>query len=132
MESSDDLFTRAELCAHELGEKAGRNHANWIEQDLFGGRFTGNQAEAARAVLKAIDDCDNGLYDGLPNLSGEYADGPTPTSILKDIFYCMDLDSEDQESELEDMLDDLCEQWECGVRSGFETELHRLATLAAE
>ena len=131
MESLDDLFNRAETCAFDLGEKAGRNYANWVEQDLFGGRYTGDQKEAARAVLKAIEDCDDGLYDGLPNLSGEYADGPTPTSILKDIFYCMDLDSEELEEGLEEMLDDLCEQWECGVRSGFEMELHRLATNAA-
>lgn len=131
MESLDDLFNRAEVCATELGEKAGRNYANWIEQDLFGGRYTGNQREAARAVLKALEDCDDGLYDGLPNLSGEYADGPTPQSVLKDIIYCMDLDSEEQEEELEEMLDDLCEHWEAGVRSGFEMELHRLATNAA-
>jgi hypothetical protein len=131
MESLDDLFNRAETCAFDLGEKAGRNHANWVEQDTFGGRCTGDQAEAARAVLKAIEDCDDGLYDGLPNLSGEWADSPTPRSILEDVFHYMNVTSEYEQTQLEDILDDLCEQWECGVRSGFESELHRLATNAS-
>lgn len=131
MESLDDLLSRAEVCAFDLGEKYGKAHANWIEQDLFGGRCTGNQAEAARAVLKAIDDCDDRLYDGLPNLSGEWANSPTPQSVLADVMYYMRLKDDERKSELEDILDDLCEQWECGVRSGFESELHRLATNAS-
>lgn len=131
MESLDDLLSRAEVCAFDLGEKAGRQHANWIEQDLFGGRYTGNQEEAARAVLKAIEDGDDRLYDGLPNLSGEWADSPTPRSILEDVFHYMNVTSEYEQTQLEDILDDLCEQWECGVRSGFESELHRLATNAS-
>lgn len=129
MAFSDDLFDLAEVCAFDLGEKAGRNYANWVEQDLFGGRYTGDQKEAARAVLKDLEE--GYWHDGLPNLSGEYADGPTPQSVLKEVIYCMDLDSEEQEEELEEVLDDLCEQWEAGVRSGFEMELHRLATNAA-
>lgn len=130
MESEDDLFTRAEVCAFELGEKAGRNHSQWCSQDWFGGRYTGNQSDAARAILIALDECDDRLFDGLPNLSGQWADGPTPKSVLEDILYCLDLEDEEREAELEEMLDDLCENWEAGVHAGFTSELARLAQAA--
>lgn len=139
MESLDDLYNRADSIAYELGMKAGCNYANWAEQYLYGGRFTGDQKEAARAVLKALEDCDDAIYDGLPNLSGEDADGPTPRSLLEDVLYELDIEEdpeaggedEERKKEVEDILDDLCEQWEMGVRDGYIQELTRLATNAA-
>ena len=133
MINSDKLMVRALGFAHDLGIKAGAGHANWIEQDLFGGRYTGNQREAATKVLQALDDFDHCLFDGLPNLSGEWADGPTPQSVLADVLHALDIKPGTRKAEhIEEYLDDLCIEWEHGVQSGFECELHRLATEAAK
>lgn len=131
MESLDDLYNRADSIAYELGMKAGSNHAHWVEQDTFGGRYTGDQKEAARAVLKALEDCEDWLYERMPNLSGESVCDPTPRSLLEDVLYELDLEDDESKSNVEDILDDLCEQWEMGVRDGYAQELHRLATNAA-
>lgn len=139
MESLDDLYNRADAVAYDLGMKAGRNHAHWVEQDTFGGRCTGDQKKAARAVLKALEDCEDWLYERMPNLSGESVCNPTPRSLLADVLYELDIpesteaggEDDERRSEVEDILDDLCEQWEMGVRDGYVQELHRLATNAA-
>lgn len=132
MESLDDLYNQADAIAYDLGMKAGRNHAHWVEQDTFGGRCTGDQKQAARAVLKALDEMEDWLYERMPDLSGESVCDPTPRSLLEDVLYKLDLEDEERRSEVEDILDDLCEQWEMGVRDGYIQELTRLATLAAE
>lgn len=76
-------------------------------------------AHAAR-VLAMLDDGDPEAWDHLPptpNLSGEWADGPTPTSLAWDL--CgpgADLDSDDG---LE-LVDEIATRWEAGVSDTFE------------
>lgn len=132
MSKLDKQMARALGFAYDLGEKAGENYANWQEQYLFGGRHTGNQRKAAHIILNALETGDdNGLYDGLPDLSGEWASGPTPQSVLADVLHALDVKPGTKQAEhIEEFLDDLCNEWELGVRSGFESELHRLATEA--
>lgn len=134
MSKLDKLMTRALGFAYDLGMNVGENHANWVEQDLFGGRYTGDQRKAARAVLKTLDEgYDNGLYDDLPDLSGEWADGPTPQSVLSEVLHALDVKPGTKQADhVEEFLDDLCNEWSLGVQSGFECELHRLATEAAK
>ena len=134
MSKLDKLMTRALGFAYDLGMNVGENHANWVEQDLFGGRYTGDQRKAARAVLKTLDEgYDHGLYDGLPDLSGEWADGPTPQSVLSQVLHALDVKPGTKQADhVEEFLDDICNEWSLGVQSGFECELHRLATEAAK
>lgn len=127
----DTLIDIASRVAYDLGVKSGKSCANWHEQDLFGGRYTGDTRKAAQSVIDAMD---NGEFpfDGLPNLSGEYADGPTPKSVFSDILYKMRIEEDsEQAAELDEFLDDLCESWESGVMDGYSGELYRLATEAA-
>lgn len=99
---------REEWCeqARELGREAGRNAGSWAAD--------GNtSAEHIRKVLTMIEDGDPEADDFLPrkpNLSGEFADDPTPRSVALDII------GEDYEP---DDRDALCDAWEDGVRETF-------------
>ena len=127
----ETLFEIAKRWSYDLGILSGQACAHWHEQDLFGGRYTGDTRKAAQSVIDAMD---NGEFpfEGLPNLSGEYADGPTPKSVFSDILYKMRIEEDsEQAAELDAYLDDLCESWESGVMDGYSEELYKLATEAA-
>jgi hypothetical protein len=66
--------------AETLGTRHGRNAAEWVAQDAFGGRHTGDSEAAAREFLRMAEDGDPVLFDRYqaPNLSGEWADSMTP------------------------------------------------------
>jgi hypothetical protein len=93
--------------ARELGRQAGRNAGSWAAD--------GNtSAEHARKVLAMIDAGDPEVLCFLPrepNLSGEFADDPTPHSIASGLL------GNDQEPEDRDALADA---WEEGVSETFQ------------
>lgn len=126
-----ELIDIACKVAYDLGMESGKSCANWHEQDLFGGRYTGDTRKAAQSVIDAMD---NGEFpfEGLPNLSGEYAGDPTSRSVFSDVLYKMKIEEDsEQAAELEEFMDDLGESWETGVMDGYSQELYRLATEAA-
>lgn len=98
--------------ARELGRQAGRDAGSWAAD--------GNTpTEHIRKVLAMLDDGDPAAYDFLPrrpNLSGEYADDPTPHSIASGLL------GNDQAPEDRDALADA---WEDGVSETFEAECER-------
>ena len=96
--------------ARELGRVAGRNAGSWAAD--------GNtSADHIRRMLQWIEDGDPRADDCLPtypNLSGEYADDPTPQSIARDI-----IGAHDDWYEPIDGADALADAWEEGVAETF-------------
>lgn len=69
--------------AATLGEDHGRNVAEWwVQENLTRGR---NARDTAMAVLKGLEDGDPEVIDSLPqpDLSGEWADSPTPETVAE-------------------------------------------------
>lgn len=96
--------------AKRLGRDAGEAAASWC--------IDGNTTDETKAkILKGYEDGDPEVMDmfRLPDLSGEWADGPTPRSLAEDIGI-----EEDDER-----LDDACSAWEEAVSDGFWNELIR-------
>lgn len=131
----DDLpiVEKCLVTARNMGKEVGANFAHWVAQDTFGGRVTRNHKEAARAVLESIESCDYIHMDvRLPNLSGEYADEMTPTKLLEDVLWHTDAERGEHTDEVEEALDDICTEWEDGVRMGYEWQLSQLAKSVLE
>jgi hypothetical protein len=96
--------------AYEAGAEAGRAAGSWAAD--------GNtDAETARKVLALIEDGDPAAWDYLPrqpDLSGEFADGPTPQSVYED---ATGLDASEASAE---RIAAVAEAWEQGVGEAFE------------
>jgi hypothetical protein len=98
--------------ARALGEERGRAAASWY--------FDGNTPDAAYAqVLAGIEEGDPAILDTFPAdpLSGEWADDPTPKTLLEGLG----LDLEDERA------DDLCGAYEDGFYSASAHEIERVA-----
>jgi len=104
--------------ASELGSKAGKSAAGWYEQDSWGGRVSSlsKSQDNARAFLKAYDDGDPCLYDGinLPSLSGEWAGDITGPDLYQLVMGREAAGFDDQES-----FNDICLAWEDACNEAF-------------
>ena len=114
MQTTDiDRWAREAL---QLGQDAGIAAASWC--------FDGNSDPAERGrVLAMLRDGDPMAFDylpSMPNLSGGWADDPTPLSLARDIT-----GDDDPSPEL---IDTLADTWESGVALTFESECERLLT----
>ena len=92
------------------GKSAGKAMASWV--------FDGNTDPANYArILKGIQDGDPEVLDNLatPNLSGEWADDPTPQTLA----YDLGIETDDGR------LDDLCTLWEDAAHLAFWGEIER-------
>ena len=100
--------------ARKDGKAAGLGAASWC---VDGNTTT----ETCAAILKGIEDGDPAILDqfNTPNLSGEYADDPTPQTLADD--YGID-EARDPDGFL---LDEVCTEWEEAASSAFWTELER-------
>lgn len=116
--------TDHELAAYQLGVQAALSAASWV---------TDGNTDAAhyQRVIGMIDAGDPGMEEYLPaepNLSGEWADNPTPTSLYGDIIgYNEDGGIDDPDGEL---TASLCSAWEEGVADTFMAECERLIRAA--
>ena len=98
--------------ARKDGKAAGLAAASWC--------FDGNTSdETYQWFLAGWEAGDPEVLDqfNVPNLSGEWADAPTPHSLAED--YGMDDDDE--------RLDSVCTQWENAAADAFWAELERVA-----
>jgi hypothetical protein len=124
MSNSISKIKKARSLAFDLGLEAGKNAAEWSAMDLFGGRQT--KPDRARENAKAIINAE--YLEGVPNLSGEWANSPTPTMITREILEEMKVNpdrlSDDDHSEY---LEEISESWEMGASEGYFNELTRLA-----
>ena len=99
------------------GQWAGIGAAGWA---IDFGRMTPRQErETAERVLRGIDACDPAVLDGfrVPNLSGEYADDPTPRSLAGDYGVA------DDDPRAEWLLDEICTVWEGAASESFWRKL---------
>lgn len=124
LEGITDLSEKALIISYNMGIDIGINAAEWDIQYAFGGRQTSARDGylIAKQIVKALDDGDPSFWDHreLPNLSGEWAGGFIPHTLLEDILYKLDIDDESQDKEyMTDQLDELCTEWENGVNDGF-------------
>lgn len=109
--------------ARRDGRSAGENAASWV--------FDGNtSAETYARVLRGLEDGDPETLNVLrvPNLSGEYADDPTPRSLAEDygIEDRADLDA-DARADLEA---EVADAWETAATDAFFYAVEKTARRA--
>jgi hypothetical protein len=117
----DQTFTTDhEREAYELGVRAAIAAASWV--------IDGNTPQDHIARMVAwLDDGDPRADDFLPrfpDLSGEWADGRTPTSLYADITG--ETAPEGGASELFERMDGIADAWEAGVSDTFRPECERV------
>jgi hypothetical protein len=113
-------YTEQERAAYELGVEHAKNAASWT--------VDGNtRPEHVAFLLDLIEAGDMRTDDFLPrepNLSGEYADDPTPKSIA------MDITGEDLELIDDELISALADAYEAGVSDTFRAECERILRAA--
>ncbi len=108
--------------ARKLGTEAGENAAAWWEGSNPPG------PKQAQRVLDAIADGDPEIMDVLPrpDLSGEWADEPTPRSLFEDVTGA---DAHAEASWNWDAyhatVDELCSAWEDGAADAVQRAVER-------
>lgn len=118
---SDATYIECRKQAYAMGQEAARNAASWIADGNTHRRHIVN-------VLRMFEDGDPAVWDyvpTMPNLSGEWADSPTPMSLYEDIVW-------DKGEGIEadpDFVMTLADAYEEGVSDTFEhaciAELHK-------
>lgn len=105
-------FLRALGSLARAGYEAGAAAGSWV--------VDGNtSAAAAAALLVGLEDGDPAVLDSLPGspLSGEWADGPTPSSVLADVGLSYSSSAEPE------VLDDLLRSFEAAFDAGVRDEV---------
>jgi len=109
--------------AYELGAEHARNAASWV--------VDGNTDPAHYArILTMLDAGDpqvGYMLPTCPNLSGEYADDPTPQSLYRSIIGGTPAYSNGDDA---DLMDALANAYERGVSDTFEPECERILRAA--
>jgi hypothetical protein len=103
--------------ATEAGAEHGRAAASWY--------FDGNTSrETYESVLRGLEEGDPAVYDTFPSspLSGEWADEPTPSSVLAELG----VDDDD------DAASDYLDAYESGFHDAVSSEIGRVARLQLE
>jgi hypothetical protein len=112
--------TEQEQQAYELGVEHAKSAASWV--------IDGNtDREWIVETLRFLEDGDPRIEDRLPrepNLSGEYADDPTPTSLYRDVTGRDPVES--LAFETEHGQDALADAYEQGVSDTFFVECERI------
>lgn len=101
--------------ARKLGREAGESAASWA--------YDGNTGDEWYArTLAGLDEGDPEVLDSfnVPNLSGEWADSPTPTSLMAELGF----DESDPRAEW--LTDELCTAWEDAAGQAFWWEIERV------
>lgn len=113
----------ARIGAYRRGVEAAEAAASWV--------IDGNSEESViPALLRMISDGDpaaDDYFPARPNLSGEWADAPTPRSLFEDLTG-MDAHAESSwnHEAYSAYVEDLCEAFESGVDDTFEAAIERI------
>jgi hypothetical protein len=114
-----DYSTDHEREAYALGVSAALAAASWT--------VDGNTPpDHIARVLAMLEDGDPAAYDYLPtepNLSGEWADAPTPDSLYSEI---VGDERTAEEGGQYDLRDAIADAWEAGVSDTFAPECERI------
>lgn len=109
--------------AQELGREAGLAAASWV--------FDGNSSEKDYVrVYQGLEDGDPEVLDALPspNLSGEWADDPTPKSLFEEITGAdAHAESSWNYDAYQATLEEICAAWEQAAADAVQEEVGRLA-----
>lgn len=100
--------------ARRMGREDGARAAAWT--------YDGNTSrETAERIVRGFEDGDPAVYDlfRAPDLSGEYADDPTPDSLARDLG----LPADDPRADW--LVDELATAYEDGVASSFWPAVER-------
>lgn len=128
------LADRALAAAAELGRDAGRDAAEWIEQDSWGGRVARSRdaRENAAAFLKTFEEGGSFFFDiQAPCLSEHYNGGAPHAALLSDI--CWDLNASAGDTvELQAEIDALCDSWQDACNAAFWDALEASARAVVE
>lgn len=119
MDMEDKRIAELTERARELGREAGEAAGSWAAD--------GNtDADHARRMLAMLDAGDPEVYDLLPatpDLSGEWADGMTPTRLLREL---------DPEGELGEFdAGEVLQAWEDAASEATQREAERVLRIAA-
>jgi hypothetical protein len=113
--------------AYRLGVEAAVAAASWV--------LDGNMSQDhIRRMVAWLDDGDPRADDflpAMPDLSGEWADGPTPDSLAVGIVGAPDLGCGDAE-EYDELRNAIADAWEAGVSDTFRPECERVLRGALE
>ncbi len=113
---TQSTFDNLEIAAKEAGAAHGKAAASWYEIS----------EDNAATVLQGIADGDPEIMDTFPSapLSGEWADDPTPQSVLSNIGAPSSLDDADR--------DDLLTAYENAFSDAAQDEIERRARYYSE
>lgn len=117
---ADMTYEEAIDKATEIGREHGRNAASWFEADAWD------------RVLAGIRDGDPEILDMLPtaDLSGQWADGYTPTQLYEDATggnWHADASFRNDWDANQEILNGLCDAYELGFSEAVEAEITRRA-----
>jgi hypothetical protein len=116
-------YTPHEQEAYDLGRDHAVRAASWVIDGNTSASWIGD-------TLSRLEAGDPEGYDRLPrapNLSGEFADDPTPLSLARDILGVEDRDDIEPE-----FLNDLADAYEAGVSDWFDIECERILRAALD
>jgi hypothetical protein len=103
--------------ARESGREAARAAASWSADG-------NSDPQSIRLTLKMLGDGDPEAWDRLPampDLSGEWADSPTPRSLFEELTGCdAHCEATWNQDTYQEVLESICEAWEAGVSDEFE------------
>lgn len=111
-------FEAAEAAMRAAGADHGKAAGSWY--------FNPGDEATARRVLQGIEDGDPEVLDTFPHspLSGEWADGPTPTSVFADV---LGVAADDDRAAWIDTEHDLLRAYEDAFREAAADEIERSA-----
>lgn len=107
--------------AQTMGAEHGRARASWY--------FDGNTSEDTyRRVLQGIEEGDPAVYDTFPSgaLSGEWADDPTPASVLAELAGTVDYNSVLTYEEQDEILRHYEDAFDVAVSETIEAEARKM------
>jgi len=119
---TDEQRSQWIAAAAQLGRDAGAAAGTWAAD----GNTTDEHRRNVLAMLADGDPAADDFLPARPDLSGQWADAPTPTSLFEDVT---GLDSHAEASWNVDayhaLVDELCSAWEDGVSETFEASCER-------
>jgi hypothetical protein len=110
-----DYNTEHEREAFRLGVQAAESAASWT----VNGNTSSDHVVRVLAMLKDGDPVADEYLPARPNLSGEWADAPTPYTLARDIT------GQDSIADDWETVDAIADAWEAGVSETFQPAMTR-------
>jgi hypothetical protein len=122
-----DYSTDHEREAYRLGVQAAEAAASWAAD----GNTTDDHRRRVLAMLEDGDPMADDYLPARPNLSGEWADAPTPISLYEEItgfshFQEQQVAGLAYETQVGSVVDAIADAWEAGVSDTFAPECERI------